>query len=155
LGSMTHKTCGLEPLAILYALPYALLMWSTLSFLVAFMYTCFFSSNLATRILVGGVLIAVGVLVALCTRTGLTNEFNRPHFQCPWRNNSGDSRGVVPAPNWTHCVESQASMGASDHPIKDGKLYEKCQQSWHFMAFVRKLKPEPHIQHNLRGETGV
>ena len=28
LGSMTHKTRGLEPLAILYSMPYALLMWS-------------------------------------------------------------------------------------------------------------------------------
>ncbi|KIM86765.1 hypothetical protein PILCRDRAFT_816011 [Piloderma croceum F 1598] len=155
LGSMTHKTCGLEPLAILYALPYALLMWSTLSFLVAFMYTCFFSSNLATRFLVGGVLIAVGVLVALCTRAGLTNEFNRPQFRCPWRDNNGDSRGVMPAPNSTHCIEPQASIDASDHSIKENKEYEKHQRSWHFMAFIRKLKPEPHIQNNPRGETGV
>jgi hypothetical protein len=28
LGKLTHKTRGLETLAILYALPYALLMWS-------------------------------------------------------------------------------------------------------------------------------
>ena len=96
----------------------------------------------------GGVLVAVGVLVALCTRTGLTNEFNRPQLRCPWRDNNGDSRGVMPAPNLTHC-------DASDHPIKDDKQYEKRQRSWHFMAFVRKSKPESHIQNDPKGETGV
>jgi len=155
LGSVTHKTCGLEPLAILYALPYALLMWSMLSFLLAFMYTCFFSSNLATRFLVGGVLVAIGVLVALCTRLGFTNEFNRPHFQCPWRDNNGVSRGSMPAPNLTHCDEPQASMDASDHPIKEDMHYEKRQRSWPFMAFVRKFKPESHLQNDLRGEMRV
>jgi hypothetical protein len=99
-------------------------------------------------------MVAVGVLVALCTRTGLTNEFNRPHFRCPWRDN-GESRGVMSAPNLTHCVEPQASMDASDHPIKNDQQYEKCQRRWHFMAFVRKPKPESHIQNDPRGETGV
>ena len=75
---------GLEILAVLYTLPYALLMWSyvsvqtcvlyrrilnrifcyrTLSFLAAFTFMCFFSSSPVTRGLVGIVLVAVGLLV--------------------------------------------------------------------------------------------
>ncbi|KZP01939.1 hypothetical protein FIBSPDRAFT_846207, partial [Athelia psychrophila] len=53
LGNMTHSTRGLEHLAILYALPYALLMWSTLTFLAAFSLDCFVDASVFTRVPVG------------------------------------------------------------------------------------------------------
>ncbi|KZP26351.1 hypothetical protein FIBSPDRAFT_353346 [Athelia psychrophila] len=56
LGNVTCMTRGLENLAILYALPYALLMWSTLTFLVAFALDCFVRASVITRVPVGSVL---------------------------------------------------------------------------------------------------
>ncbi|KAF8176174.1 hypothetical protein K438DRAFT_2022689 [Mycena galopus ATCC 62051] len=43
---------GFEPLAILYSLPFSLLMWGTFAFLVAFLDMCFQESNTFTRSLV-------------------------------------------------------------------------------------------------------
>jgi hypothetical protein len=100
---------GLEILAVLYTLPYALLMWSyvsvqtcvlyrrilnrifcyrTLSFLAAFTFMCFFSSSPTTRVLVGIVLILVGLLVVWSisttgnTRWGWVYKWMR--LQSPW-----------------------------------------------------------------------
>ncbi|KAF7330236.1 hypothetical protein MVEN_02460900 [Mycena venus] len=44
---------GFESLAILYSLPFAFLMWGTISFLVAFLSMCFQISDITTRLLVG------------------------------------------------------------------------------------------------------
>ncbi|KAF7983511.1 hypothetical protein HWV62_21846 [Athelia sp. TMB] len=49
LGNMTHGTHGLAGLAMIYALPYALLMWSALTFLVAFALEVFAGTSLVTR----------------------------------------------------------------------------------------------------------
>ncbi|KAJ6535397.1 hypothetical protein DFH09DRAFT_1179687 [Mycena vulgaris] len=44
---------GFESLAILYSLPFAFLMWGTITFLVAFLTMCFQLSDTTTRLLVG------------------------------------------------------------------------------------------------------
>ncbi|KAF7360380.1 hypothetical protein MVEN_00767800 [Mycena venus] len=58
----THPTLGLEKLAVLYSLPYAMLIWSMLSFLAAFLFLCFEDSNRGTR---APVAVLVGVIAAL------------------------------------------------------------------------------------------
>ncbi|KAJ6488057.1 hypothetical protein C8R45DRAFT_265104 [Mycena sanguinolenta] len=62
----THPTLGLETLAVLYALPYAMLIWSMVSFLAAFSFMCFQKSSLLTRTLVAVVWTAVAALILWC-----------------------------------------------------------------------------------------
>ncbi|KIM71656.1 hypothetical protein PILCRDRAFT_93766 [Piloderma croceum F 1598] len=97
LAKMTHRKCGLEPLAILYALPYSLLMWSS-----------------ATRFLVGIVLVAIGVLVTLCIQTGWTNGPNSPQARSPLRDNLRESDRVTPTVRTAHDVESQGRNASTD-----------------------------------------
>ncbi|KAI0064322.1 hypothetical protein BV25DRAFT_1990069 [Artomyces pyxidatus] len=49
----TRPFFGLEPLAIIFSVPYALLMWAMLTFLIAILLLCFQDTVLATRIPVG------------------------------------------------------------------------------------------------------
>ncbi|KAJ7461632.1 hypothetical protein FB451DRAFT_1268731 [Mycena latifolia] len=65
----THPTLGLETLAILYALPYAMLIWSMVSFLAAFSFMCFQNTNTMTRALVAVLLAAVAALILWCIFT--------------------------------------------------------------------------------------
>ncbi|KAK7023181.1 hypothetical protein R3P38DRAFT_3537281 [Favolaschia claudopus] len=62
----THPTFGHEARAVLYSLPYALLIWSMVGFMAAFSFMCFTQANLLCRILVAGVWIAVAVLILWC-----------------------------------------------------------------------------------------
>ncbi|KAJ7155007.1 hypothetical protein C8R46DRAFT_1116799 [Mycena filopes] len=57
---------GLEELAVLYSLPYALLMWSVALFVVALSFLCFQHSGFVTRMLVGIVSLIVGALIFWC-----------------------------------------------------------------------------------------
>ncbi|KAF8190319.1 hypothetical protein K438DRAFT_1831838 [Mycena galopus ATCC 62051] len=66
IANRTHPTLGLETLAVLYSLPYALLIWSMVSFLAAFSFMCFQNSNLLTRTLVAVVWAAVAALILWC-----------------------------------------------------------------------------------------
>jgi len=146
LASMTHATRGLETLAILYALPYALLMWSTLSFLIAIMYTCF-SSNLATRFLAGAVLVAVGLLVVWCVRAGWIDESNTPHLQQSCSDNLGDYRRAMSARDITHDVKAQEHKASTNTVACGGDSTEvekqpgKRLRSWPLTVFVRKPTP--------------
>jgi len=69
LFNRTHKTLGLETLAVLYSLPYAMLIWSMVSFLAAFSFMCFEDSNLITRTLVAILWGAVAALILWCIFT--------------------------------------------------------------------------------------
>ncbi|KAF9530152.1 hypothetical protein CPB83DRAFT_851060 [Crepidotus variabilis] len=53
MDDRNHRSRGLEMLAILYSLPYALLMWSVVSFLIAFAIHCFRSTTTATQGIIG------------------------------------------------------------------------------------------------------
>jgi len=153
LASRTHKIRGLEILAILYALPYALLMWSTFAFLLAFLFECFFFSSVTTRVPVGTFLVVVGVLIAWCIITAWTNEFNVTTLQLPWQ---ADPWGRCKAmlSRWTKPdAEFQERKESSETPTccsgepstEDEKQGGKRQGSWPFMIFVRKATADPPI----------
>ncbi|KAI0315001.1 hypothetical protein OF83DRAFT_392027 [Amylostereum chailletii] len=57
---------GREPLAIIYSLPYALLMWAMISFLVGVMIFCFKDTDVVTRGSVSAIVVAVSGLIAWC-----------------------------------------------------------------------------------------
>ncbi|KAK7052040.1 hypothetical protein R3P38DRAFT_3255270 [Favolaschia claudopus] len=61
-----HPISGRETRAILYGLPYALLIWSMVAFIAAFSFMCFTQANLLSRILVACVWIAVAALTLWC-----------------------------------------------------------------------------------------
>ncbi|KAF8960343.1 hypothetical protein BDZ97DRAFT_2077571 [Flammula alnicola] len=65
----SHPLLRLEMLAILYSLPYALLMWGMVAFIAAFCFVCFQGSSTATRTFVGSLCVAVAVLVVWCIYT--------------------------------------------------------------------------------------
>ncbi|KAJ8518590.1 hypothetical protein ONZ45_g4343 [Pleurotus djamor] len=53
LKSRYYRVVGHEPLAIMYSLPYAFLMWSILLFLIAFVLTCTLHTSLITQCFTG------------------------------------------------------------------------------------------------------
>jgi len=63
LDRMRHPYLGLETLAIMYSLPYSLLMWGIVSFLVAFCFLCFKGTSIGTCSFVGTASVALFVLV--------------------------------------------------------------------------------------------
>ncbi|KAK0192797.1 hypothetical protein F5146DRAFT_1041518 [Armillaria mellea] len=69
LHSQKGKYTGLETLAIMYSLPYALLMWAMVTFLSAFSIMCFTASNVTVRMLVGTAWLAIAVLIFWCIMT--------------------------------------------------------------------------------------
>ncbi|KAF7325825.1 hypothetical protein MKEN_00433200 [Mycena kentingensis (nom. inval.)] len=70
LFNRIHPKHGLETLAILYSLPYAMLIWSMVSFLAAFSFMCFEDADLKTRSLVAILWGAVAALVLWCIVNG-------------------------------------------------------------------------------------
>ncbi|KAH9003494.1 hypothetical protein EDB86DRAFT_2367957 [Lactarius hatsudake] len=68
LFQITHRVFGLEPMAIVFSLPWALLMWSMVTFFVALSLFCFGTSNAPTRKFVAVTFVAVAVLVGWCIR---------------------------------------------------------------------------------------
>ncbi|KAJ7291729.1 hypothetical protein C8J57DRAFT_1273838, partial [Mycena rebaudengoi] len=74
-------------LAVLYSLPYAMLIWSMVSFLAAFSFMCFDDSSIITRLLVGIVWAAVAALILWCIVAAWENGQSREwgwlrHFTC-------------------------------------------------------------------------
>ncbi|KAK0192798.1 hypothetical protein F5146DRAFT_1041528 [Armillaria mellea] len=69
LRSQKRNKTGLETLAILYGLPYALLMWAMILFLAAFSLMCFTASNLSVRMPIGSAWLAIGILILWCIMT--------------------------------------------------------------------------------------
>ncbi|KAH7909165.1 hypothetical protein BJ138DRAFT_1200448 [Hygrophoropsis aurantiaca] len=67
LDSMHDKKHGLEALAILYSLPYALLMWGMLFFAVAFCIECFKPGDAFSQALVGLMVFTGCALIAWCS----------------------------------------------------------------------------------------
>ncbi|KAI9438682.1 hypothetical protein H4582DRAFT_190456 [Lactarius indigo] len=62
----THHIFGLERLAIIFSLLWALLMWSMMTFFIALLLFCFCISNASTRIFVAVTSVIVAVLVVWC-----------------------------------------------------------------------------------------
>jgi len=75
LKRRSHPTRGFETLAIMYSLPYSLLMWAMISFLVAFSLECIvMSSNLYARIPAVFAWVMIGALVVWCVTTGWESD---------------------------------------------------------------------------------
>jgi len=72
LRSRHRDALGFETLAILYSLPYSLLLWATVAFLSAFgLEALLFSDGLWTRLPVGVVLVMILMLISWCIWTTL------------------------------------------------------------------------------------
>ncbi|KAK0495876.1 hypothetical protein EDD18DRAFT_221842 [Armillaria luteobubalina] len=80
LRSQHGRYTGLETLAIMYSLPYALLMWATVTFLSAFTLMCFTASDVAVRMLVGTAWLAIAVLISWCIMTSWEGKYGDDHW---------------------------------------------------------------------------
>jgi len=142
---------GLETLAIWFALPYALLMWSALTFLTAFSLMCFSHSSLATRIPVGSVLLAVSVLIIWCIGLAWVkgnHKGERWLFSCAdlWEScrsmlpgGSSEMKQKRPAGSPTLCA---------NFPTDDGRKEGKRQWSWPPQLFLRKPTSDSPFDNN-------
>ncbi|KAH9003471.1 hypothetical protein EDB86DRAFT_2799202 [Lactarius hatsudake] len=77
LGANTHRIFGLEPMAIIFSLPWALLMWAMVMFFIALLLLCFSISNLSTRIFVAVTSVMVAVLIGWCVRSAWESSDER------------------------------------------------------------------------------
>jgi len=66
LYQSTHPKFGLEPLAIIFSLPWALLMWAMVMFFIALLLFSFYYSNTLTRIFVAVASALLSVLTLWC-----------------------------------------------------------------------------------------
>ncbi|KAK0480550.1 hypothetical protein IW261DRAFT_1563230 [Armillaria novae-zelandiae] len=66
LRSQKRAYTGLETLAIMYSLPYALLVWAIMTFLSAFILMCFTTSDVDVRVFVGTACLVIAVFVFSC-----------------------------------------------------------------------------------------
>jgi hypothetical protein len=64
----THRFFGLEPMAIIFSLPWALLMWAMVMFSIALLLFCFGISNPLTRIFSAVAAVMVTALIGWCIR---------------------------------------------------------------------------------------
>jgi len=157
MKKMWHDSRGLEALAIFYALPYALLMWSALTFFGAFAFTCFRYSSPATRFPVGSVLLAVLVLIGWCVGTAWMKEHNTGRrVLSAWRANLWEScksmfsraKEEADAQGGQKSVQSSIHVGHS--PISDSRPEDKYQWSLPRL-FLRKPTAElPSNMNELR-----
>jgi len=69
LLSREHPTLGLETLAIIYSLPYVLLMWSMVAFIVAFASECFVEHEDTSTYVSAVAWTLVGALIIWCIYT--------------------------------------------------------------------------------------
>ncbi|KAH8987810.1 hypothetical protein EDB92DRAFT_2014060 [Lactarius akahatsu] len=64
----THRIFGLEPMAIIFSLPWALLMWAMVMFFIALLLFSFYQSNTPTRVIVAVASAMLAALVVSCIR---------------------------------------------------------------------------------------
>ncbi|KAH9003374.1 hypothetical protein EDB86DRAFT_2891767 [Lactarius hatsudake] len=64
----THRRFGLEPMAIIFSLPWALLMWAMVMFFVALLLFSLYRSNTPTRVIVAVASAMLAALVVSCIR---------------------------------------------------------------------------------------
>ncbi|KAF9010175.1 hypothetical protein BDQ17DRAFT_1004707 [Cyathus striatus] len=80
LANRSVTSLGLETLALMYSLPYGLLMWSMMSFLLAFSLLCFESGDLITVILIGICWFILGLFLLWC----ISSSFETSPYYYPW-----------------------------------------------------------------------
>ncbi|KAF8257609.1 hypothetical protein EI94DRAFT_1757514 [Lactarius quietus] len=72
-----HRLFGLEPMAIIFSLPWALLMWAMVMFSIALLLFCFSISNPLTRIFAAVTSVMVTALIGWCIRTAWESSEER------------------------------------------------------------------------------
>ncbi|KAF8257703.1 hypothetical protein EI94DRAFT_1817117 [Lactarius quietus] len=77
LDKNTHRIFGLEPMAIIFSLPWALLMWAMATFSIALLLFCFSISNPSTRIFVAVTSVMVAALIGWCIRSAWESSDER------------------------------------------------------------------------------
>ncbi|KAH9985510.1 hypothetical protein BJV77DRAFT_113135 [Russula vinacea] len=70
----SHRIFGLEPMAIIFSLPWALLMWSMVIFFIALLLFCFSISNAPTRIFVAIMSVLMAALIGWGVWTAWESE---------------------------------------------------------------------------------
>ncbi|KAK0480597.1 hypothetical protein IW261DRAFT_1473473 [Armillaria novae-zelandiae] len=109
LHSRKRNKIGLETIAILYSLPYALLLWAMILFLAAFSLMCFTASDLSVRMLVGSAWLVIGILVIWCVMTSW--ETKQPDHR--WHKSSLEFLDNIwsrlPAPTICWCIAERLS----------------------------------------------
>ncbi|KAJ7288070.1 hypothetical protein C8J57DRAFT_1706583 [Mycena rebaudengoi] len=85
LAMRRRSSTGLELLAIIFSLPYALLMWSIVCFVFAFLSMCLRAPDILTRLPVGVVATAISMLIFWCIwdAWGMTGNMGTP-FWSAW-----------------------------------------------------------------------
>ncbi|PPQ81490.1 hypothetical protein CVT25_015662 [Psilocybe cyanescens] len=87
-----YSLVGIEARAIVYSLPYVLLMWSVIAFATAFAFLCFQDTRRVTRIVAG---IFAGV-VAILVVIGISISWERYSEPAPARSVDSNSRSKTP-----------------------------------------------------------
>ncbi|PPR00765.1 hypothetical protein CVT24_000790 [Panaeolus cyanescens] len=80
LAFRSASVYGLETLALMYSLPYALLMWSMIAFLVAFSIECYGAGDLITTIILSVGWPIIAALLVWCISASYENK----EFLYPW-----------------------------------------------------------------------
>ncbi|TFK34462.1 hypothetical protein BDQ12DRAFT_738201 [Crucibulum laeve] len=80
LANRSASSLGLEMLAAMYSLPYALLMWGMVSFLISFSLMCFGSGDLPTIVLTSVGWVALCLLLLWCTSV----SYEKHAYYYPW-----------------------------------------------------------------------
>jgi len=84
LEKRTHHRWGLETLAIMYSLPYALLMWGMMTFLLAVAFICFMVDDVFQPCIYSVAWAFVVTLILWTIRTGWETK-NGVKFNLDWR----------------------------------------------------------------------
>ncbi|KAF8878916.1 hypothetical protein BD779DRAFT_1789086 [Infundibulicybe gibba] len=99
LFQRNHQTWGLETLAIMYSLPYVLLMYGVVSFFGAFLTMCFQSTNLTPLVVIAAACLFFASLVVWCIRMAWAEREDRwlGLFSRTWQQLKNSCRGLIPA----------------------------------------------------------
>ncbi|KAF8893792.1 hypothetical protein BD779DRAFT_951008 [Infundibulicybe gibba] len=97
LFKRNHRTRGLETLAIMYSLPYALLM--VVSFFGAFLTMCFQSTNLTPLVVIAAACLFFASLVVWCIRMAWAEREDRwwNLFNQTWQQLKDSCQNLIPA----------------------------------------------------------
>ncbi|CAK5278334.1 unnamed protein product [Mycena citricolor] len=96
-----RRRLGMETLAVVYSLPYALLIWSMLAFLAAFLSMCFRNTNSLTRAFVAAfalLVVSFGILHLADSRRGSILTLSIPKISIP----------TIIWPSWSQADEESA-----------------------------------------------
>ncbi|KAI0642660.1 hypothetical protein C8Q79DRAFT_1013332 [Trametes meyenii] len=130
LSSRKHPTLGLETLAIIYSLPYALLMWGMVTFLLAFSFECFTTPDKVGVFTTAAGWIAVAMLVFWSIFTGWESDETSI-----WERVQSRLKTMVPA-------KLKASIHDDGASVRPQGMDEKSVQKW--LARVLRHNVFPH-----------